>query len=424
MRNRIKIELIPCLMLVAGLSSSALAQVPTIDFETPGTGSNIVADGSFSVPSGTITLHEDTPGDASINGFGTFPNDLPQGTYGNRLVEAGSSGSVGLDFDFDVSEITFNFGGDGGGFEAQVLDGSGTVLDSIAIADLPASGQAPGPTTLSGVAIRSLRFEDPIGGAAIDDLIIVTDSIAPSDPTATFMVSKQYSDGNTDPVMVTLTCNGGLPLQQSFEISDGNPVTFTLTNFVEGDVDCEVTEEGTAGGYTPSFDNGTVISELSCEYSNVTSGAYTCAIFNAADAGLYTVSVDWILPELVGVEEDYSVDVTITCDADIMAIDETALPPSTQSITVSLDDGDSVVLKVDTAVGAMCSAEQEIVQSGVEPEVSAGCNDAELTAGGSAECAFTNTVFYEGIPTLSQYGLALLALLMLGVGFISVRRFS
>ena len=39
-------------------------------------------------------------------------------------------------------------------------------------------------------------------------------------------------------------------------------------------------------------------------------------------------------------------------------------------------------------------------------------------------CAITNTVFYEGIPTLSQYGLALLALLMLGVGFVGIRRFA
>jgi hypothetical protein len=32
-------------------------------------------------------------------------------------------------------------------------------------------------------------------------------------------------------------------------------------------------------------------------------------------------------------------------------------------------------------------------------------------------------VFFEGILTLGQYGLALLALLMLGVGFIGFRRF-
>jgi hypothetical protein len=40
------------------------------------------------------------------------------------------------------------------------------------------------------------------------------------------------------------------------------------------------------------------------------------------------------------------------------------------------------------------------------------------------ECTIVNTVFFEGIPTLSQWGMAIMALLMLGVGFISVRRFA
>jgi len=31
-------------------------------------------------------------------------------------------------------------------------------------------------------------------------------------------------------------------------------------------------------------------------------------------------------------------------------------------------------------------------------------------------------VFYEGIPTLSQYGMALMALLMLGMGMVGFRR--
>jgi hypothetical protein len=39
-------------------------------------------------------------------------------------------------------------------------------------------------------------------------------------------------------------------------------------------------------------------------------------------------------------------------------------------------------------------------------------------------CAYTNTVFFEGIPTLNQYGMAILALLMLGVGFVGFRRFA
>jgi len=56
--------------------------------------------------------------------------------------------------------------------------------------------------------------------------------------------------------------------------------------------------------------------------------------------------------------------------------------------------------------------------------VAEGCGPTSLGAGDSHTCTFTNTVFFEGIPTLSQWGLALMALLMLGVGFIGFRRFA
>jgi hypothetical protein len=37
---------------------------------------------------------------------------------------------------------------------------------------------------------------------------------------------------------------------------------------------------------------------------------------------------------------------------------------------------------------------------------------------------FTNTVFFEGIPTLNRYGIAVMALLMLGVGMVGYRKFT
>ena len=52
-----------------------------------------------------------------------------------------------------------------------------------------------------------------------------------------------------------------------------------------------------------------------------------------------------------------------------------------------------------------------------------------LNEGQQVTCTITNDddlvdVIFEGIPTLNQYGLALLALLMLGIGVIGFRRFS
>ena len=62
------------------------------------------------------------------------------------------------------------------------------------------------------------------------------------------------------------------------------------------------------------------------------------------------------------------------------------------------------------------------VASSVESTNNCG-GDVRVSPNSTATCTFTNTVFFEGIPTLSQYGLAIMALLMLGVGFVGFRRF-
>lgn len=46
----------------------------------------------------------------------------------------------------------------------------------------------------------------------------------------------------------------------------------------------------------------------------------------------------------------------------------------------------------------------------------------EVSIGMGDECTMTNTAFFGGIPTLNQYGMAVLALLMLGMGFIGMCR--
>jgi hypothetical protein len=57
-------------------------------------------------------------------------------------------------------------------------------------------------------------------------------------------------------------------------------------------------------------------------------------------------------------------------------------------------------------------------------EIDNDCQEIFISAGHGASCVVTNTVFFEGIPTLDGRGLAVLALLLLGLGLVGVRRLA
>jgi hypothetical protein len=84
---------------------------------------------------------------------------------------------------------------------------------------------------------------------------------------------------------------------------------------------------------------------------------------------------------------------------------------------------DSLTATIDTSTGtAQCFADESFDESGIVSEDDCGLRS--IPAGGSSECTIVNTVFFEGIPTLSTIGVALMALLMLGLGMVGFRRFT
>lgn len=105
----------------------------------------------------------------------------------------------------------------------------------------------------------------------------ITNSLV--DPRARFRVRKHFTDGNPGPAEVQLRCNTGLPLSQSFNLSNGSEVVFVVADFDSGELSCEVTET-VPPGYWASYNDGTP-SRLDCSWSRLPHGAdVSCMITN------------------------------------------------------------------------------------------------------------------------------------------------
>lgn len=158
------------LTAVSLIGSDANAAVISLDFESATTGLNLPS-APLLTSAGTITLGTDNRCDAGA----IQPVSNAGGGSGNVLcAQRGSAndGFLSLFFGFDVSSITFNYDGrGGGGFTAELLDGIGTVLDNLVVPD----GTVGGVATLSGADARQFRFKDQVlTFAGVDNLAITS----------------------------------------------------------------------------------------------------------------------------------------------------------------------------------------------------------------------------------------------------------
>mgnify|MGYP003572132280 CR=1 FL=1 len=281
-----------------------------------------------------------------------------------------------------------------------------------------------------GVIYSSIPLDFYLGGAgnnppadnmrdiyAVNVLAYASEGNFASDGIARFHVTKIFSDGSTDDVDVNLTCTTGIPLSPAATIAGGDPVgvTFVMTLVEEG-ANCEVTETNVPAGYTAILNGGD-----GCAWTNVKSGFRVCEIANWADPATFTVNKEWVIVNDGGDQVHGYVHVEAWCTSEIAGGYFDAYSGNWY-ISDYLGDGDSLVATVDTTAGpTSCWAMEYVVESGVESE--GDCGPRQIAAGGASSCTFVNTVFFEGIPTLSQYGMAIMALLMLGMGFVGFRRF-
>jgi len=270
----------------------------------------------------------------------------------------------------------------------------------------------------------------------------------------TFEVNKFFTDGNPSEVEVTLNCFTGIPLVQSQMISESQNVVFIVESFADGELDCNVTEEEVFG-YTADYNDGLLGSPDACVYEDVGIGdSNVCDITNTPDPVEIVIEKDWIIEGPGGDSVDQNFYVTMLCNAEIIggvqlgvgdgfggacllgpakegAIGGDAPPGELWCLTMH-GYGDEIFTPevIPNYPSSICQAGETVYDSAVEsdngcaPPIQGGTGRTLVVSAGVGDsCTITNTVFFEGIPTLSQYGMAILALLMLGVGFVGFRRF-
>ena len=136
--------------------------------------------------------------------------------------------------------------------------------------------------TNSGYTDDSREFMGAlIGGATfnVDDV---------EEGKALFVVSKTFADGADGEIEVTLSCNGGLPLEQSYTLAGGENVTFTVTNIADAGVSCSVTESSGPADYEPVMNDG-----AGCSWTGANGAYYYCDIVNQPLPVDFSVTVDW-----------------------------------------------------------------------------------------------------------------------------------
>jgi hypothetical protein len=248
-----------------------------------------------------------------------------------------------------------------------------------------------------------------------------------------------------------------------------------VESFKQDELDCNIWEED-VDGYTASYSANTDVAgsatddDDGCYFDNIGNSNYPsevddnqCDITNYPNPVQVLVHKDWVIEGSGGDILDPTYKLTLRCDDEEacvknsggVVVDEPDNHGNTCKIyltgddikgygnhhtTTSDDDLSYTALVIpDWEYGTNCWVDEEVYDSSVE--VDNGCEQpfVEVPAGDSGpayplhveigdaddsnECTITNTVFYEGIPTLSQYGMAIMALLMLGVGFVGFRRF-
>jgi subtilisin-like proprotein convertase family protein len=274
-----------------------------------------------------------------------------------------------------------------------------------------------------GAGTWTLDIEDFFGGddGTLHDWSLDASCSENTNSRATFVVTKDFTDDNPGEVNVTLDCTTGLILDQDKLIAEGETIEFVVTSFDSGELNCTITEDDETGYSAEYLSNG-VSSAVECSFEGVGFGATnTCNIINTPDPVTLTANKTWLYPSSE-VDTPEFFDLYFRCDNEIVngGFDGNYWYYDAYGLEGDVSTDISVIPSWD---GGSCRVTESTYDSYIEQDVS-DCQNVAIELDTDASCDIINTVFYEGIPTLSHYGLAILALSMFGLGMVGFRRYS
>ncbi len=252
-----------------------------------------------------------------------------------------------------------------------------------------------------------------------------------------FVVNIDFDPANfVDEVTVDIVCESVVAPNDDSEdnVGDQEDAQFEFDTLTLEDATCVVTASAVSGwssSYAASGEGTESGGPSNCTFDAARFNGTTsvCDVTYTAAAETYTVFKVWNIDGTGGFDTDIDYTLKIVCDAGTIV---------GGSSGVTLSQCENVSSTCDFKTSARSGTSDTSFTVSVIPTTRCdgfelGIDNSSVSSSGSCgdfigvdeneSCTITNTSFFEGIPTLNQYGLAILALLMLGVGFVGFRRF-
>jgi hypothetical protein len=305
------------------------------------------------------------------------------------------------------------------------------------LVDVPSQVMKINKVTGAATEVKDTKYADGTAETGFESLAITVPrgcDTSGGAENARFTVQKQFVDENDGlPVELNLRCYTGLSLEQSFTVQpEPGPfgsveVKFVVDAFESGALDCEVFETQ-LDDYTPSYDCfsvGTCTTTASkCLFEGVEFGQEDlCTIRNYPNPVSVTVTKEWLYKaeDLVSID---SAVIDLYCRNAVTGDGRWEQGEMHWSWRFDHDTpSQTALVSPDFNGETECRTEERVFNSSVESLGDCEEWTAVPPGSGTLDCTVINTVFFEGIPTLNQYGQMLAALLLLLTGLFAVRRF-